>query len=253
MPSELQRVAQGLVDCLDQVPGVVAHLQRTAGWCRQQAAWLAESAPTSPDARAAALQLDAAARACEEAAHQAALARAKGHGWAQSMVDGTHHATLPARTTGSRRAESGDRLPSRPPGFPPVVWERIVDGIRFNREDGKNYVLNEIRLVTGKIMDSYVHRREIVERKMSQLAAISDETAKGYLSSIDRKYSAGKIIADTPRNRSVCPNLIGRPTIGLVILKVPVQDRPIPDSVLNRANELDIQIRDTEGTRYTDG
>ena len=34
MPSELQRVARGLVDCLDEVPAVVAHLQRTAARCR---------------------------------------------------------------------------------------------------------------------------------------------------------------------------------------------------------------------------
>jgi hypothetical protein len=38
VPSDLQRVAQGLVDCLDQVPRVVALLQRTAARCRENAA-----------------------------------------------------------------------------------------------------------------------------------------------------------------------------------------------------------------------
>ena len=37
MPSELQRVARGLVDSLDEVPSVVAHLKRTADRCRENA------------------------------------------------------------------------------------------------------------------------------------------------------------------------------------------------------------------------
>jgi hypothetical protein len=37
MPSELQRVARGLVDCFDEIPRVVEQLQRTAVRCRENA------------------------------------------------------------------------------------------------------------------------------------------------------------------------------------------------------------------------
>ncbi len=87
MPSELERVAQGLVECLDQVPQIVAHLQRTAAWCRQQAGLVGDMSRESAGGRAAALHLEAAASACEEAAQRASLAPAKARNWAQSMVN----------------------------------------------------------------------------------------------------------------------------------------------------------------------
>lgn len=87
MPSELQRVAQSLVDVLDEVPRVVAHLQRTAQVCRENAA-LVGSMSTNPAARMAAVQLDEAARRCEEAAHYASLAPQRARAWAEEMVNG---------------------------------------------------------------------------------------------------------------------------------------------------------------------
>ncbi|MGH3117769.1 MAG: hypothetical protein ACRDQ2_11805 [Gaiellales bacterium] len=89
MPSELQRVAQGLVDCLDQVPGVVEQLRRTAAWCRQQAAFVADLSGGDAAGRAAVLQLQAAAEACDRAAHYASLAPPKARDWAVSLVGGT--------------------------------------------------------------------------------------------------------------------------------------------------------------------
>ncbi len=62
MPSDLQRVARGLVDCLDEVPQVVLHLQRTADRCRENAA--VAIAASHGRATVAAQQLDAPARAC---------------------------------------------------------------------------------------------------------------------------------------------------------------------------------------------
>ncbi|MFI5693971.1 hypothetical protein ACIA58_19145 [Kribbella sp. NPDC051586] len=84
MPSELQRVARGLVDCFDEIPRVVDQLQRTAVRCRENAQ-LALIASRG-QATVAAQQLDAAARACEAAAHYLSMAPPKARGWAEGLV-----------------------------------------------------------------------------------------------------------------------------------------------------------------------
>lgn len=87
MPSELQRVAQGLVDVLDEMPRMVAFLQRTAQACRENAA-LIGSMSSDRAAQMAAVQLDEAARRCDEAAHYASLAPQRARAWAEEMVSG---------------------------------------------------------------------------------------------------------------------------------------------------------------------
>ncbi|MGW6199676.1 hypothetical protein ACWF0M_26230 [Kribbella sp. NPDC055110] len=84
MPSELQRVARGLVDCFDEIPRVVDQLLRTAARCREnaQVALIASRG----QATVAAQQLDAAARACEAAAHYLSMAPPKARGWAEGLV-----------------------------------------------------------------------------------------------------------------------------------------------------------------------
>ncbi|MDX3002676.1 SCP1.201-like deaminase [Kribbella solani] len=84
MPSELQRVAQGLVQVLNEIPHVVAHLQRTAARCRENAALVGTLA--GHHCSAAVAQLDEAARACDTAAHYLSLAPPKALGWAQGLV-----------------------------------------------------------------------------------------------------------------------------------------------------------------------
>lgn len=125
MPSDLQRVAQGLVDCLDQIPGIVASLQRLAARFRENASLVADST-SNPAARIAALQLDAAARACDDAAHYAAMAPPAAKAWAEQMVSGVRTAdTRPAaqrgvtaedrRNPGAAATELLDKLPKRRP------------------------------------------------------------------------------------------------------------------------------------------
>jgi hypothetical protein len=100
MPSDLQRVARGLVDCLDEVPQVVQHLQRTADRCRENA----QVALMASHGRAtvAAQQLDAAALACEAAAHFLSMAPPKSRAWAERLIgDG--------RTTARLSSDSADR------------------------------------------------------------------------------------------------------------------------------------------------
>jgi hypothetical protein len=73
---------------MDQVPQVVAHLQRTAAWCRQQTALAHQTYGTAhPRGRDLILLLDHAARRCDEAAHTLALAPPKARAWAQGHTD----------------------------------------------------------------------------------------------------------------------------------------------------------------------
>lgn len=122
MSSELQRVAQGLVECLDQIPQLVGLLQHTANDLRQQAAYIAQAAREQQGVRIAAMQLDHAARACEEAAYYASQAPPKAHAWAMAMVGGTspHNvATSPGVKPSSGMAE---------PGSTERATERIREG-----------------------------------------------------------------------------------------------------------------------------
>lgn len=105
MPSDLQRVARGLVECLDEVPQVVAHLQRTAERCRENAA-LAISASRG-QATVAAQQLDAAARACEQAAHYLSMAPPKAKAWAERLVGASRSGDRPDASSADRNKATG--------------------------------------------------------------------------------------------------------------------------------------------------
>lgn len=123
MTSELQRIAQGLISCLDQVPATVAHLQHVAAEMRQEAARAAtlgraaervrhqalltlQAAGDDYEARArashaveqatramracqvAALSCDFAANRCDEAAHYTSIAPPEARAWAVARVNG---------------------------------------------------------------------------------------------------------------------------------------------------------------------
>ncbi|WP_433005908.1 hypothetical protein [Kribbella sp. CA-294648] len=105
MPSDLQRVARGLVECLDEVPQVVAHLHRTAERCRENAA-LAISASRG-QATVAAQQLDAAARACEQAAHYLSMAPPKAKAWAERLVGTPRSSDRPDSQSADRNRTTG--------------------------------------------------------------------------------------------------------------------------------------------------
>jgi hypothetical protein len=91
MPSDLQRVAQALVERLDQVPQIVEYLQRLAQRCRDNAGYLADIS-NHPAARNAALELDMAARCCDDAAHLLSLTPLQARAWAEQMVSGVRTA-----------------------------------------------------------------------------------------------------------------------------------------------------------------
>jgi hypothetical protein len=105
MPSDLQRVARGLVDCLDEVPSVVAHLRRTADRCRENAA--VAIAASHGRATVAAQQLDAAARACEAAAHYLSMAPPKARAWTERLVGDTRTTNRPDTSSADRNKATG--------------------------------------------------------------------------------------------------------------------------------------------------
>jgi hypothetical protein len=97
-------VAQGLIESLDQIPMMTAYLQRTANKLREQAAHIVALSPSNPDCRRAALEVEAAAGACDETAQLASLAPPKARAWAEQMVNGSRS-----------RAPSRDPLQQVPP------------------------------------------------------------------------------------------------------------------------------------------
>lgn len=105
MPSDLQRVARGLVDCLDEAPQVIQHLQRTADRCRENA----QVALMASQGRAtvAAQQLDAAARACEAAAHYLSMAPPKARAWADRLIGDTRTTNRPSSDSADRNKATG--------------------------------------------------------------------------------------------------------------------------------------------------
>ncbi|GAA2838609.1 DddA-like double-stranded DNA deaminase toxin [Kribbella solani] len=88
MPSELQRVAAELLASIQQIPAMSGYLLRMAARCRDHAGYLAGFGSSHAAARTAALQLEAAARACEKAADEAGRVPDIALGWVQQMVSG---------------------------------------------------------------------------------------------------------------------------------------------------------------------
>jgi hypothetical protein len=93
------------VDCLDEVPAVVAELRRTAARCREnaQVALLASHGR----ATVAAQQLDAAARACEAAAHYLSLAPPKARAWTERLIGDGSTSSRPSANSADRNKATG--------------------------------------------------------------------------------------------------------------------------------------------------
>jgi hypothetical protein len=103
-------------------------------------------------------------------------------------------------------------------------------------------------------LDSYSPGEFVVSRRWTQLGEITEVSGRRCLDEIVTKYNplAQPLrISGTPGNVSqlgaggVGGGLMGRP-----IFEVPVQNSPIPSTVLERAAHLNIVIRDPTGTIY---
>ncbi|GAB3438040.1 hypothetical protein GCM10027570_00840 [Streptomonospora sediminis] len=97
-------------------------------------------------------------------------------------------------------------------------------------------------------LDSYIPEQEIVSRKYTQLSEIQESTAFGYLQDLFTNYPPGTVIADTPTNRrDLGDSAIGTRLSGDMILEVPIQKFPVPNRILEKAEDLGIIIRDEAG------
>lgn len=86
-----------------------------------------------------------------------------------------------------------------------------------------------------------------VSRKFTQLADIKESSAVDMLREAYRKYRPGMKFANV---KSRPDNLPDDVISGQLWLEVPVQTKPIPALILNKAKELNIRIRDINGIIY---
>ena len=134
----------------------------------------------------------------------------------------------------------------------PGWLQNVQAGNKFNAEQSKNYPYNELYVNKPNgngyyRVDSYNPATgEIVSRKFTQFADITEATATSYIREAVNKYPAGATIANVPSSGK----LAGSQMDGSNILEVPPQMKPIPQSVLNAAKQADVIIRDTNGKVY---
>lgn len=153
-----------------------------------------------------------------------------------------------AAEVAARNVDNAARLSGKP------EWlQRLDAGNDFNRVRASEYPHNEVYInkpdgSTGYYrLDSYnPATREIVSRKFTQLSDIQESTAINYINELPNKYPRGSQIADVPSSGT----LTGQSLQGRYILEVPVQNGPIPQAVLDAANEAGVAIRDTNGKVY---
>jgi hypothetical protein len=131
--------------------------------------------------------------------------------------------------------------------------QRLEAGNAFNAERASAYPYKEVYVEKpggGSIyyrLDSYnPETGEIVSRKFTQLSDIQPQTAASYINEIPKKYPAGATIANVPSSG----NLAGQRLEGNYILEVPVQTRPVPQSVIDAADNAGVVIRDPTGKVY---
>jgi hypothetical protein len=138
-------------------------------------------------------------------------------------------------------------------GSKPSWLKRLEEGNAFNKERAPFYEHNELYVEqpTGSgyyRVDSYdTNLNEIVSRKHTQLGEVSEDTALRYVRELGAKYTPGTPIADVP---STPPWLRGELLTGKQVLEVPPQSAPIPQTVLDEATRLNIEIRDVNGDVY---
>jgi polyhydroxyalkanoate synthesis regulator phasin len=149
--------------------------------------------------------------------------------------------------------EKGKLGPERSSAKPDWL-KRLEEGNKFNKENYHRYPEKEVYIKDKnggphKKLDSYdPDKGEIVSRKHTDLSKINKDTAIAYLRELQSKYPAGAEIADVPTTRE--RKLVGLKLEGIMILEVPVQKNGVPLAILQKADELDIVIRDINGHVY---
>ena len=122
----------------------------------------------------------------------------------------------------------------------------LARGNNFNQtvKDLDLYPYHEVHLANGKQLDSYDPvAGEIISRKATDLDKISEETFRGYLSEIKRKYSVGTTIRSDKY-----PALDGMKLRGDYILEIPASNANISNIKYYEdiAKEYGVKLRFTE-------
>jgi hypothetical protein len=134
----------------------------------------------------------------------------------------------------------------------PGWFQQVLAGIAFDRENRSRYAYNQVYVQKQGggyyIMDSHGNG-ENVSRKNTQFADIQETTGVNYLNEMVKKYNPDAVIANVPSTikMGLTP---GQRLGGNMFLEVPVQKAPIPQSILDKATNLDIKIRDVNGKIY---
>ena len=134
---------------------------------------------------------------------------------------------------------------------PEWLREKWEEGNNFNKENRPRYQYNEVEVQgTNKNyrVDSYNPNEAIVSRKYTQLSEVKEKTAIGYINELNYKYPSGAVITDSSFNPAA---IRGQPMVGSLYLEVPVQNNPVPQSIIDFANSKGITIIDIKGTVYT--
>lgn len=147
----------------------------------------------------------------------------------------------------------------------PDWMRRMFAGSQFDWTQQHRYTANQVwidqldnqgNLVGRFRLDSMNPGEEIVSRKLTDLSAVTEATARTYIDEILDKYNPGRanlVVADTPANQAQLghvDDVIGRPMTGGRVLEVPVQPNGIPQAVLDYATENLVRIRDVTGHSY---
>lgn len=159
----------------------------------------------------------------------------------------------------AERAAMYERLAAR--SSTPAWLRPLLHGHQFNWQNYDRYVAREVWIDDTRSgvryrLDSYSPGEVVVSRRWTQLGEITEISGRRYIDEMVQKYNPwdrSLRIADTPGNQAQLgtrPGAIGGSLSGDMVFEVPVQRSGIPQSVLRRADEFDIVIRDPQGTIY---
>lgn len=147
----------------------------------------------------------------------------------------------------------------------PDWMQRLFRGSQFDWTQQHRYTANQVwisqlddqgNLIGRFRLDSMNPPEEIVSRKLTDLSAVTEATARSYIGEIAAKYNPERpelVVADTPANQAQLGHLgdiIGKPLRGDLVLELPVQPGGVPAEILEYADLHGVTIRDVTGTVY---
>ena len=116
--------------------------------------------------------------------------------------------------------------------------QEILKGNRFNQIMEKRLTdgVHELWLKDMKArLDTYIPNKQIISRKATQLAEISEKTAKKYIDELAKKFKAGKEIQNVERVGT-------EKLVGDYVLQVLKQEKAIPEAVKAYAKARQVTI-----------